>query len=185
MASAIEGGVDAVILREKDLSCEELLPILQELKPITSAKGVPLIVNSNLEAAIKGDADGFHCSFPYFMENAPRFKNLVGVSVHSLEEAIEAERHGASYLLAGHVFETDCKADLRPRGLEFIREIKAHVSIPVIALGGINKHNAPETMNIGADGIAVMSGIMASKDPERSAMELKSSIMYKKSGGGL
>ena len=104
---AVKGGVDVVILREKDLSYNELLPIAVKLKNILSSYNIPLIVNGNLDIAKNIQAAGFHTSFNRFIKEIIKFKGLLGVSVHSLEEAIFSERYGADYVLASHIFETD------------------------------------------------------------------------------
>ncbi|AZR73194.1 thiamine-phosphate diphosphorylase [Anoxybacter fermentans] len=174
--NAIKGGVDAVLLREKDLSYEELLPIAIKLKNIADAYNIPLIVNGNLDVAKNINASGFHTSFDRFMKEKFEFKGLLGVSVHSLKEAILSEKHGASYILASHIFETDCKKGLRPKGIELIKDIKSQVKIPVIALGGINPENVKKVLSAGADGIAVMSYIMASNEPYLSAKKIKDKI---------
>ncbi|QGU00678.1 Thiamin-phosphate pyrophosphorylase [Candidatus Syntrophocurvum alkaliphilum] len=168
---SVEAGANAVILREKDLNFEELYPITMEIKKVTEKNNALLIVNNNLDVAIKSKADGYHSSFKDFINASKHFPRTKGVSIHSVEEAIIAENNGADYLLAGHVYKTDSKKDLEPKGLEFIRNIKAKVNIPVIAIGGITPQNAKEVINAGADGIAVMSSIMSSKDTNRIIKE--------------
>ncbi|RKD23684.1 thiamine-phosphate diphosphorylase [Caminicella sporogenes] len=177
--SAVIGGIDRVILREKDLSYEKLLLTASILKPILSKYNVPLIINTNLEVAKSLNADGFHIGFQNIKNKKIEFKGILGISVHNLEEAIAAENLGADYLLAGHIYKTDCKKGLKPKGIKLIKDIKANVNIPVIALGGINEKNAPEVISAGADGIAVMSYIMSSKFPYLSAKILKSAITLK------
>jgi len=163
---AIEGGVDAIILREKDLPQEELLSMAKAVKEIIGERKVLLIINSNVEVARAVEANGIQLSFDSFVNNKVdvNFDGIVGVSVHSLQEALAAEMKGASYVLASHVFETACKAGLEPKGLEFIKEIKEKVSIPVIALGGITPENVRDVIDLGVEGVAVMSGIMAAED---------------------
>ena len=84
----------------------------------------------------------------------------VGASVHSIEEAQKAERLGASYIIAGHIFATDCKRNLAPRGLEFLNNVCRSVKIPVYAIGGITPDNLRDVLNAGAAGACVMSGLM-------------------------
>ncbi|MCY6371078.1 thiamine phosphate synthase [Clostridium ganghwense] len=178
---AVDGGVDTIILREKDLSFKELLPIAKKIKEITSGENVKLIVNGNIELARKIKAQGFHIGFEKFMEQKYKFDGLLGVSVHSLEEAVLAEKNGADYILTGHVYETNCKKGLRPRGVEFIKSITSNVSIPVIALGGINEKNVWQVLSTGASGVAVMSYIMAAEDPYIATKLLKNRLCFKKS----
>lgn len=176
LQKAVEGGVDAIILREKDLPFEELVLVAEKIKDIIAYKNVSLIINGNIEVARKIKAAGFHIGFKEFMEQKYRFDGLLGVSVHSLEEAVSAEKNGANYVLAGHVYETDCKKGLKPRGVEFIRAITSSVNIPVIALGGINEKNIRNVLSYGADGVAVMSYIMSAEDPCMSTKLLKNRI---------
>ncbi|QZY55305.1 thiamine phosphate synthase [Crassaminicella profunda] len=173
---AVAGGVEGVILREKDLTYDELLPIAQEIKKITKEKNILLIINRNLEVAKTVGAEGFHIGFHDLMIGKPDWEGRLGVSVHSLEEAILAEKNGADYLLASHVYATDCKKGLAPRGVNFIKEIKENVNIPVIALGGINPENTREVLSTGIEGIAVMSSIMAVEDPCAAAQMFKNKI---------
>ncbi|MCT4606157.1 MAG: thiamine phosphate synthase [Marinisporobacter sp.] len=170
---AVGGGVDRVILREKDLTYDELLPIAQEIRKITKENNASLMINRNLEVAKAVGADGFHIGFHDLMIDKPDWKGLLGISVHSLEEAVLAEKKGADYLLASHVYATDCKKGLAPRGISFIKEIKEHVNIPVIALGGINPENMREVLSIGIEGVAVMSFVMATEDPYTAAQKFK------------
>ncbi|MCB2290925.1 thiamine phosphate synthase [Clostridium sp. CS001] len=162
---AINGGISAIILREKDLLYDELLIMAKKIKGIIGHRSVKLIVNSNLEVAKGVEAYGFHVSFEKFIEMKFSFKGIIGVSVHSLNEAMEAEKQGANYLLVGHIFETDCKKGLPPRGIELIKDIRKNVSIPIIALGGITTLNVLKVIESGAHGVAVMSTIMKEKDP--------------------
>ena len=95
------------------------------------------------------------------------------MSCHSKEDAEEAEKLGASYITAGHIFDTSCKAGLPGRGLDFLNEVKSSVSIPVYAIGGISADNAGNVINAGADGICIMSGFMKCSDPERLISKLR------------
>lgn len=170
---ALRGGVHSVVLREKDLSHKELLPIAFKLKGITNAFGCQLIINTDLKAAKMSNANFFHFGIEKFKENKLDLGGMsFGLSVHSLEEAVDAKVLGAKYLFLGHIFETDCKKGLNPKGIEMIKAVKSKVNIPVIALGGINESNAKAVIKAGADGIAVMSYIMASNDPYLAAKRL-------------
>jgi thiamine-phosphate diphosphorylase len=162
---AISGGIYAIILREKDLPYDELLSIALKIKKIIGSRNVKLIINSNLEVANAMEAYGFHTNFENFIKSKPSFNGVLGVSVHTLEEAVEAEKHGADYLLLGHIFETECKKGLPPKGIELIKTVKNQVNIPIIALGGIKPENTQQIIGAGADGVAVMSTIMQCKTP--------------------
>lgn len=164
-------GADGVILREKDLGYEELKDIALGVRNITQKYNIPLIVNGNIDVAMDIKADGFHSSFQAFKNIAEKMgvekrikrresKFIFGVSIHKLEEALEAEKLGADYLIAGNIFETDCKPGLESKGVEFLSIICSSVSIPVIAIGGINIDNIKNVLAVGAYGAAVMSYAM-------------------------
>jgi thiamine-phosphate pyrophosphorylase len=171
--NAVQGGADAVILREKDLPSNELLLMAKKLKAITDKGNIPLIINNNIEVATEINAYGYHTSFQNFINTKIKFQGAKGVSVHSLQEALKAEKLGADYLLSGHVFETDCKKGLKGRGISFIKEICNQVYIPVVAIGGISEKNIAEVLNCGAYGIAVMSSVMTAENPYVKTSSLK------------
>ncbi|QEK10998.1 thiamine phosphate synthase [Crassaminicella thermophila] len=170
---AVSAKVDAIILREKDLCYEKLLLVAKKIQKKIQGKNILFIINSNLEVAKAINADGYHVGFNDFIKRNFNWQGLLGVSVHSLEEAVFAQKQGASYLLASHIFETDCKKGLEPKGIDFIKEMKKNISIPIIALGGIKPENVKQVLSAGAKGVAVMSYIMASIDPYTSAKKLK------------
>ncbi len=174
--AALLGGVDRVILREKDLSTKDLLLMASLLSPIIKKYNSSLIINTNFEVAKALNVEGFHIGFQGLKKEYKDFKGLFGVSVHSLDEAMEAVKFNADYLLASHIYKTDCKKGLKPKGLKLIEDIKKSTDIPVIALGGIDPTNIEEVLTEGAHGVAVMSYIMASPDPYHAASKLKSKI---------
>lgn len=173
---AVEGGIDAIILREKDLPYKSLMPMALKIREIVKDRNISLIVHSNWQAAADSGADGLHLGFSDFMKKQHAFKGEIGVSIHGVEEAVLAQENGASYLLAGHIFKTDCKKGLEPRGPGLLRRIRPLVIIPLIALGGICPLNAREALDAGAHGVAVMSYIMASGNPYKAALDLKNAI---------
>ncbi len=168
---AIYAGVHAVILREKDLEYDDLCNMGLKIKKMTKAKNIPLIVNGNIHVAKAIHADGFHIGYSSFKEEYLSFKGTLGISVHSVEEGICAQKLGADYILAGHIFPTSCKADLPPRGKNFIKNLREKIHIPIIAIGGINKDNFKEIYEVGGSGIAIMSGIMQSHDVYKTVKE--------------
>lgn len=167
VVEAIRADVDQVILREKDFDTMALIDFGKVFKSVMKPQQC-LIIHSDIEAAKALTAEGVQLTYNVFMSmSLTEIHSLIeetgfklGVSVHSFDEAIAAEAHGASYLLASHVFDTECKAGLPGRGVSFIKEICAGVDIPVIGLGGIDSGNAHEVISAGASGVAVMSGIM-------------------------
>jgi len=173
----ILGGVDVVILREKDLSYDEIYETAYKLKKITDSYNIPLIINNDLAVAKKLKAYGFHTGINGLNEDVNNYSEILGISVHSLEEAKVAEKFNPDYLLASHIYETDCKKGLVPKGSKLIEEIKNNINIPIIGLGGINHENLEEVLSYGVKGVAVMSYIMASENPYESAKRLKDIIV--------
>ena len=155
--NSIISGASRIILREKDLCNESLYEMAVRIKKITDAHDIPLIINGNMEVALKVGAYGFHTGYNGLIKSSHNIPMKLGVSIHSIEEAILAEQKGADYILAGNIFETSCKPGLRGRGLDFIKNICSKVSIPVIGIGGINIDNASDIINAGASGVAIMS----------------------------
>lgn len=171
---AAGGGVGTIILREKDLNYTELLELALKVKAITSQ--VSLIINGNIQIAREIKADGVQLGFKDFMEKKADFPGLVGVSIHSLEEAQLAEQKGADYLLASHIFPTDCKKGLAPRGISWLKEVTSRTKIPVVALGGIKLENIKSVFEAQASGAALMSEIMCAPDVTKLITDLKNEI---------
>ncbi|MBU7006794.1 thiamine phosphate synthase [Phosphitispora fastidiosa] len=173
-------GADAVILREKDLAVAELYELGAEMSAICTGTETKLIINSSVETAIACNASGIHLgtgSLPLKVVRAMVPEKIVGVSVHSTAEALQAQADGADYVLAGHVFPTRSKPGLAGRGLDFISSVKASVKIPVIAIGGINPENAAGVIQAGANGIAVMSLVMEATDITGTIKALRRSML--------
>ena len=152
------GLCDALILREKDLSEAEYLSLAKSIKKLCDEHGIDFICNNMPSAASKLDC-GLQLSYQSFLEQKHR-ANSTWVSVHSLDEAIEAESLGADALIAGHIFATDCKKGLESRGIDFLIKICEAVSIPVFAIGGIDDDNTELVKQAGAKGECRMSWYM-------------------------
>lgn len=163
----IQGGVDKVVLREKDLSPEEYRKLAEPLLQRCSAGGVECILHSQLEMAVEW-GQAVHLPLPMARACERRLLQLagLGISVHSVEEAVEAVALGATYLTAGHIFPTACKPDLPARGLEFLQQVCAEVSIPVYAIGGMDEENAGAVIAAGAAGVCRMSWAMTASFQE-------------------
>ncbi|MEJ8554079.1 thiamine phosphate synthase [Tepidibacter sp. Z1-5] len=161
---SVNAGIDSIILREKDLTYHDLYEMAKEIKLIADKKNIPLIINGNLDVARDLKCHGFHTGFNRIKNKLPTFDGIIGISIHSVEEAIQAQNLGADYIIAGHIFATDCKKGLKPKGIEFIRKLKQNIQIPVICIGGINENNIRIVYECGSNGVAVMSSIMKSNN---------------------
>ena len=159
----------ALTLREKDLDKNEYLKLIEEIYPICQKYKINLILHQNYDLNLddKYNIEGIHLSYDIFKSLNENIKaelikkyKRIGVSVHSLEEAKEVENLGASYVVAGHIFETDCKKGLEPRGLNFIKDISSTLTIPIFAIGGIDEKNSLSVIDSGAFGICMMSSMM-------------------------
>lgn len=154
----------ALILREKDLPEKEYTLLAKEVLELCQAYRVPCILHSYPEAARQLGCPYIHLPLPLLRKFSSQLGSftLVGTSVHSADEASEAEELGASYITAGHIYATDCKKGLPPRGTSFLREVCQRVSIPVYAIGGIHLDSAQlaQIMECGAEGACIMSEMM-------------------------
>ena len=156
-------------LREKDLGKNEYLNLVEKIYPICKRYRIDLILHQNYDLNLdeKYKIEGIHLSYDNFKslnknireELIKKYKRI-GVSIHSLDEAKEIESLGATYVVAGHIFKTDCKKGLEPRGLNFIKELSSILTIPIFAIGGINKENSNLVLNSGAFGVCMMSSLM-------------------------
>ena len=152
-----------IILREHELTDEEYSTVYNRAAEICEGAGVPLAPHSRL--FIKSDR--IHVKMGTLRNEQEKLKKyrFIGTSVHSPEEAAEAQALGASYIIAGHIFPTDCKKGLPPRGIDYLKAVCDAVHIPVFGIGGIAPENYPEVRRAGAAGACVMSGLMAHDDP--------------------
>jgi len=159
----------ALTLREKDLDKNEYLKLIEKIYPICQKYRIDLILHQNYDLNLddKYNIEGIHLSYSIFKSLNQNIKaelikkyKRIGVSIHSLDEAKEVESLGASYVVAGHIFETDCKKGLEPRGLKFIKDLSSALSIPIFAIGGIDEKNSQSVINNGAFSICMMSTLM-------------------------
>lgn len=175
---AIKGGVTCVQLREKELEDEAFLAEAIEMKEICSRYHVPFIINDDVEVAIKCGADGIHVGQKDMEAGNVRAlvgKNMmIGVSVQTVEQALAAQNAGADYLGVGAVFTTTTKLDANAVSHKTLKEICETVSIPVVAIGGINKSNILELSDTGVDGVALVSAIFAAEDIKSECVLLRS-----------
>lgn len=159
----------SLTLREKDLNKNKYLKLVEKIYPICQKYRIDLILHQNYDLRLdnKYNVEGLHLSYNTFKslnknireELIKKYKKI-GVSIHSIDEAKEVENLGATYIVAGHIFKTDCKKDLEPRGLKFIQELSVILTIPIFAIGGINQENSHLVINSGAFGVCMMSSLM-------------------------
>ena len=181
ISQAIDGGVETVQLREKDLSSVELYNLATDIREITREKGANLIINDRVDIALAVEADGVHLGWQSLDIETVRtmigHDKMIGFSAHNLQEAKKAEDSGADYVTISPIFDTVYKDYfVEPLGTEKIGKIKEEIDIPVIALGGINENNVNGVLENGAYGIAVISAILQSEDPRQSANRLYKEI---------
>lgn len=174
--AAIQGGVTFLQLREKRLAYAEFIKEAVEIKKITGRAGIPFVINDDVEVALACDAGGVHTGQGDMPAADIRRRigkeKILGVSVNTVEQAVWAERDGADYLGVGAVFSTLTKPDADTVSFETLKAICKSVSIPVVAIGGINRNNALKLSGSGISGIAAVSAIFAQDDVGAAAEEL-------------
>lgn len=171
---ALEGGVKAIQLREKDLPVRDLLQLARELRILTRDFGASLFINDRVDVALAVEADGVHLGHqsmpPEPVKKLAGSKLLVGVSAHTIEEAKVAETGGADFITFGPIFRTPSKAEFgAPVGLESLKIAKNTVQIPLFCLGGIKSGNIKQVLKYGADGISMISAIFNAQDIRKAA----------------
>jgi thiamine-phosphate pyrophosphorylase len=175
VSQAVDGGVNVVQLREKDLPSRELYDLATTVHAVVRGRAL-LLVNDRLDVALACGADGVQlpeAGLPVAVAHKISGEAcIVGRSVHNADAAIEAERDGADLVIAGNVFETVSKPGAAARGLDFIHEVSDAVRAPVIAVGGVDVSNVCEVIRAGADGVAVIGAIMNADDPRAAARAL-------------
>ena len=175
--AALKGGVTCVQLREKELDETAFLQEAKELCALCRRYGVPFLVNDNVEIAIACGADGIHVGQEDLAAGEVRRRvgdnMILGVSVHTVEEACQAVRDGADYLGLGAVFPTSTKTDVEQMSNETLRAICDAVNVPIVAIGGINRGNILRLAGSGVDGVALVSAIFSAEDIEGTCRELR------------
>ena len=168
--AALKGGVTCVQLREKEMDETAFLQEAKDICALCHRYGVPFIVNDNVDVAIACQADGIHVGQEDMAAGEVRRRvgdaMLLGVSVHTVEEARRAVRNGADYLGLGAVFPTSTKTDVDQMTNETLRAICDAVDVPVVAIGGINRGNLLKLSGSGVDGVALVSAIFSAEDIE-------------------
>ncbi|MDS1004665.1 thiamine phosphate synthase [Clostridium sporogenes] len=174
---AILGGVTIVQVREKDISTREFFKVAKEVKEVTDYYKVPIIINDRLDIAQAIDADGVHLGQKDMPLNIARKilgkDKLIGISVGNVKEALEAKNNGADYLGIGTIFPTGSKKDVDAIiGIDGLSQVKNSISIPSVAIGGINKTNFKDVLKTGVEGISVISAILDENNIKLAANNL-------------
>ncbi|MBU3074850.1 thiamine phosphate synthase [Clostridium estertheticum] len=157
----------SIVLREKDLSENDYKNLATKVLEICKKNNTECILHTYYKVARELNCKKIHLPLHVLKSKPDICKefNEVGVSIHSVNEAIDAVNLGATYIIAGHIFATNCKKDVPPRGLSFLSSVCRSINIPVYAIGGILPANAQKAINAGADGVCIMSGLMTCENP--------------------
>jgi len=174
---AVRGGVSAVQLREKNCPAGEFVQLAGNLKDRLAESKVPLIINDRVDVALAAGADGVHIGqedIPYHQVRSMLGPDrIIGLSVNTYAQLMEADRTGVDYLSLSPVYPTPTKKDTKePFGLEGLRKARSMTQKPLITIGGVNKQNLASIMATGMDGVALVSAICAADSPEDAAREL-------------
>ena len=176
---ALEGGATSVQLRMKDASTKTLIAVGREVRRLTRSYGALYFVDDRVDVALATDADGVQLGpedMPVSVAREVAPNLLIGASVYSLEEALDAEAQGAHFLGAGSVYPSPTKPDARVIGLDGLRSIVRAVRIPVVAIGGITESNVLEVMETGVAGVAVISAVMGAPNAREATARLRSLV---------
>lgn len=170
--------VEAIILREKELSEDEYYLLAKNVKEICDKYNKKLIIHNFIDIARKLGIKNIQLPFSKFIaeKNLHRDFEIIGTSVHSVDDAVIAGKSGADYIIAGHIFATECKKGLAPRGVNFLKEVCNAVKIPVYAIGGIDDNSVAELSNLNCNnfsGVCVMSALMKNDNPQKLVQKIK------------
>ncbi|MCR1897457.1 thiamine phosphate synthase [Irregularibacter muris] len=174
---AILGGCTVIQLREKNCSSLEFFKMAIKIKDITDRYQIPLIINDRIDIALAVDAAGVHIGQSDIPARIARKligdNKILGVSVSNFEEAIKAYKDDADYLGVGAMFTTDTKTDAKLTSMDELTQIRKSIPLPIVIIGGINKETAVKFIDIGIDGLAVVSAIISQPDIQKAAIKLK------------
>ncbi|MDE1889511.1 MAG: thiamine phosphate synthase [Planctomycetota bacterium] len=183
LQDVIQGGADAIQLREKMMSDSEFFALAKEFKKITSGTKTIFMVNDRAEIAKKVDADGLHIGqSDISVRNARRiigYNKIIGVSTHTIAQARRAQREGADYIGVGPIFYTETKSHEPPVGLDYLKQVKKEIAIPFVAIGAITLENLNEVLNAGGSRIAVCSAIIGSDNIIQATRSFKAQFAVK------
>ncbi len=176
----IDGGADAIQLREKTISDGEFISLAREIHDIAAKRGTLLIINDRVNVAKEVNAEGVHLGQHDIGISEARDiignEKIIGVSTHNIEQARQAQNEGADYIAIGPVYPTSTKINEPPVGLEVVQEVAEKISIPFVVIGAITLENLAEVLKTGATGVAVCSAIISSKDVLSSTRQFKDKL---------
>jgi thiamine-phosphate pyrophosphorylase len=181
--ASLRGGVDLIQLRSKHLSDSILYRLGVQIKKLADRYGKIFIVNDRVDLAKAVDADGVHLGQDDLpMEAARRIlqdpSKWIGISTHSLEQAVRAEETGADYIGVGPIFQTPTKPGYLPVGLDLIEKVRERITIPFVAIGGIDGNNIEEVLSHGAMNVAIVRAVLGQADPYEAARKLKTTLEH-------
>lgn len=174
--TALQAGVKYIQLREKRLPTRKILDMAYWMKELTRQYGAKLLINDRVDIALAVGADGVHLGQKSLPVQAVRKitgdKFLIGVSTHGIKEALEAEKGGADFITLGPIYNTPSKLRYgNPIGIDVLKQVVSKISIPALAIGGIKTDRVKEVLDAGADGIALISGILGEKNIKEKSEE--------------
>ena len=177
---AIRGGAKVIQLRDKHRERGEILATAMKLREVCSQSGALFIVNDYLDIALASDADGLHLGQSDLAFSVARrllpLDKILGCSTTSLQEALQAQAEGTDYIAVGSIYATSSKAGAVVVGLETLRQIRGAISLPIVAIGGINEGNAALVIEAGADSVAVIGAVLGAENVEGAARQLAAKI---------
>lgn len=178
---AILGGADVIQLRDKRSNVRHLLKYAHQLRILTRRTKTLFFINDRADIALACDADGVHLGQDDLPINIARRilgkEKLIGVSTHSLKQALCAQEHGADYIGVGPIFATPTKPDYPPVGLGLLSEVKKKLKTPFVAIGGIDINNIDDVISAGAERVAVVRAVVGAKDVQKAARALKDRLI--------
>jgi thiamine-phosphate diphosphorylase len=176
----LDGGAAILQLRVKTMAPSDFFQLAQRARAETRAHGCKLIVNDRVDIALGCDADGVHLGqddLPLAVGRRLMGKKIVGISTHDIEQGQEAELNGADYIGFGPMFGTTTKnTGYAARGIDMLRQIRAAVKLPIVAIGGINEQNVKQVWQAGADSAAIISDILGADDPTAKVSRIVASL---------
>jgi thiamine-phosphate pyrophosphorylase len=181
LSDVIQGGADAVQLREKTMTDREFLAIANEFKKITSQTKTLFIVNDRAEIAKEVDADGLHIGQSDIDIHTARkilgYDKILGISTHNISQARRAQQEGADYISVGPIFYTKTKSYEPPVGLDYLKQVKREITIPFVAIGAINLDNINEILDAGGARVAICSAIICSNNIIQTTKSFKNQLV--------